>query len=496
MKSQSGFQEAYETDGWPGRFGEYDEIAAPYAGAQGETWDGEFGRRRFRGGQARPRRPAARRPMARTQGRRPAARFAPTRRRRRPGPRPHQRRRRRRFIMAGRRMMGPPSPQQGTEYMRWVQNALNQILGRQLPENGIAGPETRDAVREFQGSRGLPVTGLVGPKTEEALTAALAEKQPATTGNGNGAPEPAPGNGSGAPPEPASTELELMEWEWQREVNRSSRLYIRWVQQSLNKILGLRLADDGIMGPLTRSAVRSFQQKYNLAVDGIVGPQTEGALIAAGAGNPPGSATAPGPYIPPATPAPSTGSGQTLRSRIAQIAVQERQRWRQGAAKECDSSMRAVLEDYWRTGVGWVPSQSNYCSSVAWSAAFISWVMRQAGAGSAFRYSSGHTDYVGAAKQNRLANNSNPFKAYRISEVAPRVGDLVCMERSNSGVTYDNVDQGFRSSHCDIVVAVNPGSITTIGGNLSDSVGQTTVPTDANGRVTKAGYYAIVRVGD
>ena len=127
------FQETDETTGWPGRFGEYDEVAAPYAGAQGEIWDGEFGRRRFRGGQARPRRPAARRPMARTQGRRPAARFAPTRRRRRPGPRPHQRRRRRRFIMAGRRMMGPPSPQQGTEYMRWVQNALTRS-GRQPGE--------------------------------------------------------------------------------------------------------------------------------------------------------------------------------------------------------------------------------------------------------------------------------------------------------------------------------------------------------------------------
>ena len=325
--------------------------------------------------------------------------------------------------MAGRQMMGPPSPQQGTEYMRWVQNALNQILGRQLPENGIAGPETRDAVREFQSSRGLPVTGLVGPKTEEALTAALAEKQPAAAGNGNGEPEPAPGNGSGAPPEPAA-EFELMEREWQREVNRSSRLYIRWVQQSLNKILGLRLADDGIMGPLTRSAVR-FQQKYT-AIDGV-GP--ERALIAAGAGTRP-AARPPGSY-PPATPAPSTGSGQTLRSRIAQIAVQEWQRWRQGAAQECNSSMRAVLEDYWRTGVGWVPSQSNYCSSVAWSAAFISWVMRQAGAGSAFRYSSA-LPTTWAQQAEPAGQQQQPFKAYRISEVAPRVERLGLHRRSTA----------------------------------------------------------------
>jgi hypothetical protein len=125
----------------------------------------------------------------------------------------------------------------------------------------------------------------------------------------------------------------------------------------------------------------------------------------------------------------------------------------------------------------------------------ISWVMRKAGASSAFRSSGRHTDYVGAAKQNRVANNSNPFKTYRISEVSPRVGDLVCLERNNSGVSYDNVDQGPRDSHCDIVVDVQPRQIKTIGGNLSNSVRQNTVATDANGRVTAAGYYAVVRVG-
>ena len=61
-------------------------------------------------------------------------------------------------------------------------------------------------------------------------------------------------------------------------IGRNSPDYIRWVQDSLNKILGLRLAADGIMGPATRSAVRSFQQKQGLAADGVVGPQTETAL--------------------------------------------------------------------------------------------------------------------------------------------------------------------------------------------------------------------------
>jgi outer membrane protein OmpA-like peptidoglycan-associated protein len=81
--------------------------------------------------------------------------------------------------------------------------------------------------------------------------------------------------------------------EWESEVSRSSPDYIRWVQSSLNKILGLRLVMDGILGPATRSAIRSFQQRRGLTVNGIVGPKTETALIAAGASTPPGTSISP-----------------------------------------------------------------------------------------------------------------------------------------------------------------------------------------------------------
>ena len=69
-------------------------------------------------------------------------------------------------------------------------------------------------------------------------------------------------------------------------VNRNSSAYIRWVQESLNRILGLRLATDGRMGPQTRSAIRSFQKKQGLAADGIVGVATEAALLRAVATQP------------------------------------------------------------------------------------------------------------------------------------------------------------------------------------------------------------------
>lgn len=56
------------------------------------------------------------------------------------------------------------------------------------------------------------------------------------------------------------------------------REHVKWVQRSLNQILGLRLTVDGVNGPKTRSAVRMFQSRRGLTVDGIVGPRTEAAI--------------------------------------------------------------------------------------------------------------------------------------------------------------------------------------------------------------------------
>lgn len=92
---------------------------------------------------------------------------------------------------------------------------------------------------------------------------------------------------------------------WQGEVSRKSPDYIRWVQRSLNQILGLQLAADGDLGSQTRSAIRSFQQRQGLKVDGIVGSQTESALIAAGATPLPLSGIPPEPQEPP-MPVPAT----------------------------------------------------------------------------------------------------------------------------------------------------------------------------------------------
>ncbi|SDW16194.1 peptidoglycan-binding domain-containing protein [Nitrosomonas communis] len=69
-------------------------------------------------------------------------------------------------------------PRHGSEYVRWVQNTLNQVLGLRLPVTGIMNPAARSAVRSFQQRQGLPVDGIAGPDTERALIAVRSGKSP------------------------------------------------------------------------------------------------------------------------------------------------------------------------------------------------------------------------------------------------------------------------------------------------------------------------------
>lgn len=197
----------------------------------------------------------------------------------------------------------------------------------------------------------------------------------------------------------------------------------------------------------------------------------------------------------PSPSAPVQPAIAALKEKLVKLATQEWLRWNKGHLKESNPNMRSVLEDYWRKGVGWLPSDPQWWSAHAWSAAFISWLMRKAGAGKAFKYAAAHAVYTKAAKDNRLANNDNPFKAYRVNEAKPEVGDLVCKSRAGSGANYENIRPGLKT-HCDVVVEVQPGRLTTIGGNVGQSVSTTHVRTDANGYINQAGYFAVIKMRD
>jgi hypothetical protein len=61
----------------------------------------------------------------------------------------------------------------GSFYIKWYQAALNQLMGYNLAIDGIVGPETQDAVINFQQMWGLTIDGVVGPETDYYLNAAL-----------------------------------------------------------------------------------------------------------------------------------------------------------------------------------------------------------------------------------------------------------------------------------------------------------------------------------
>lgn len=122
-----------------------------------------------------------------------------------------------------------------------------------------------------------------------------------------------------------------------------------------------------------------------------------------------------------------------------------------------------------------------------WSAAFISYLMKKAGAKDRFRYSAAHSIYIRAAIDALAASDTNAaFFGRRINDYAPSRGDLVCCGRGkNKDVTYDTAEGAFHS-HADLVVATRPGEIDVIGGNVSNSVTMKTYRTNENGHLIPA----------
>jgi len=120
----------------------------------------------------------------------------------------------------------------------------------------------------------------------------------------------------------------------------------------------------------------------------------------------------------------------------------------------------------------------------AWSAAFISYVMRIAGSGSRFPYTPTHSDYINAARRHSLGlEPGTALSAERVEAYAPQRGDLICYWRGRQPVSYDELPTGRFPGHCDIVVAIQPGYLDVIGGNVDNAVSMKHIPTTADGHL-------------
>jgi peptidoglycan hydrolase-like protein with peptidoglycan-binding domain len=197
----------------------------------------------------------------------------------------------------------PPAPcvcpAHDTEFVRWLQSALNRIEGAGLPVDGEMSAAARSVLRRFQRRRRLPVDGIVGPATEQALREA---RRPAH-------PQPEPARGPGEIYQFETLDLESpSSMPTLRQGSRGSA--VADLQRRLDAAGFSSGAADGVFGPLTDAAVRSFQRARGLGVDGIVGPQTWGALLGT-------STSVPGAYVP--WPQPASASDLSGAHWVAQF---------------------------------------------------------------------------------------------------------------------------------------------------------------------------------
>ena len=139
---------------------------------------------------------------------------------------------------------------------------------------------------------------------------------------------------------------------------------------------------------------------------------------------------------------------------------------------------------YWRA-VGKPQLDGNDCRQ-PWSAAFISWVMQEAGVSSYdFPRSDAHWDYIRSIMDGP---SSASFATRGIRDYSPLPGDLICATRGNNGfvpvydaMTTGAVLRGHTKLHCDIVVERQGNQLTAIGGNVRNSVSKTQINLNRNG---------------
>ena len=121
----------------------------------------------------------------------------------------------------------------------------------------------------------------------------------------------------------------------------------------------------------------------------------------------------------------------------------------------------------------------------AWSAAFVSYVMRKADV-PGFRASASHFNYV---RDARLHPDASPFLLLDPASATPATGDLLCYVRMTAQVFgYAGLiaaidgNRGSLNMHCDIVAGVDAGKAYLIGGNVQQGVTMRLLNVNRNGR--------------
>lgn len=177
--------------------------------------------------------------------------------------------------------------------------------------------------------------------------------------------------------------------------------------------------------------------------------------------------------------------------RLADTAAKQYEKYH--LMREQEAPLAAQIREYWR-GIAAFPGVT-----VPWSAVFVSWCVRQAGAtATEFRFASAHSRFVHRAIQN-FDRGVGVFHGRTPADYAPKVGDILQNNRGRHGYDYGyaRTHENYES-HSAIVIEVGYDTkgryLRTVGGNESDSVGLKEVRLSTKGMVKNDGglYIAVV----
>jgi hypothetical protein len=166
--------------------------------------------------------------------------------------------------------------------------------------------------------------------------------------------------------------------------------------------------------------------------------------------------------------------------KLAKVAQDQHTKFNQ--KNEADPELCGQIKKYWEA-VG-IPFTS--CTDIPWSAVFISFCVKQAGAtAQEFKFSSRHGIFVKKAIQN-ATNSVGVFRGFNIISQAPSIGDIIQNNRNGGAVDFAFASANDEyNSHSTIVVQTGQDSngkfVLVIGGNESDSIRSTKVRLNNNG---------------
>lgn len=186
-----------------------------------------------------------------------------------------------------------------------------------------------------------------------------------------------------------------------------------------------------------------------------------------------------------------TSTAATIQARLVENALAEWNFFEQGKRVEDGDPQFRRIGTYWQAvgenfdGRTLIPgSKPGELINPAWSAAFISYIVRISGGGDRFLYAQAHAVYV---QDFVTGHPGGLYEAMRPEHYAPQPGDLVHAGREGAKrFDFDAARAAFKAdkryaSHSDLVVEVNGGIAITIGGNVGQSVSKKRLKLNADG---------------